>query len=190
MTSADTYSRTARWLHWTIALLIIFMLIGGKVMENIPREETSLRVFVYGWHKTFGIVILVLSFVRLFWRLGHKPPPLPAHMPAWERMAAMGTHAAFYIFMIAMPLIGWAITSTSRYPSKIFQVVPLPALPGLGDLGDKRAELHEFFENAHEKLAYLAMALIALHVAAALKHHYKDKDDVLARMIPRLKKDV
>lgn len=187
MTSSQTYNRTARWLHWTIAILIIAMLVVGLLMTKIPRDQTSLRVFVYGWHKTFGITILVLSLIRLFWRLGHKPPPLPTHMQAWEKMAANGTHIAFYIFMIVMPLIGWGITSTSRFPSKIFQVVPLPALPGLGELGDKRAEIHEFFENAHEKLAYLAIALIVLHVGAALKHHYKDKDDVLTRMLPRLK---
>lgn len=190
MTSENTYSRTARWLHWTLALLIIFMLIGGKLMENIPRDNTSLRIAVYGWHKTFGIVILVLSFARLFWRLGHKPPPLPAHMPNWEKLAAKFTHIFFYVFMIAMPLIGWAITSTSRYPSKIFQIIPLPALPGLGNLGDKRTEMNELFENAHEKLAFLAFVLILLHVGAALKHQYKDKDDVLARMIPRLNKEV
>ena len=189
MTTSETYSRTARWLHWIIAILIIFMLIGGKLMGFIPKDETSLRVMIYGWHKTFGITILILSVLRLFWRLGHKPPALPAHMPPWERMAAQGTHIAFYAFMIVMPLAGWAITSTSRYPSKIFQVVPLPALPGLSDLGERREEMHHFFEDTHEKLAYLAIALILLHVGAALKHHYKDKDDVLARMLPRLGKN-
>jgi cytochrome b561 len=189
MAAQNTYSRTARWLHWAIALMIIFMLIGGKLMGNIPSENTTLKFTVYGWHKTFGMIILALSLIRLFWRLGHKPPPLPSEMKPWEKMAAHGTHIAFYIFMIVMPLIGWGITSTSRFPSKIFQVVPLPALPGLGDLGEKRAEMHEFFENAHEKLAYLAMALIVLHVGAALKHHYMDKDDVLARMIPRMQRD-
>ena len=187
--SAQTYSRTARWLHWIIALLIIFMLIGGKLMGEIPRDQTSLRVAVYGWHKTFGILILILSLARLFWRLGHKPPPLPDLMPAWEKLAAKLTHFAFYLFMIGMPLIGWAVASTSRYPSKIFQVIPLPPLPGLGDLGERREDMHHLFEDAHEYLAYLGAALILLHVAAALKHHYKDKDDVLARMIPRLQKD-
>lgn len=185
---SNTYNRTARWLHWILAVLIIAMLIGGLLMEKIPRDETSLRIMVYGWHKTFGITILVLSLVRLFWRLVHKPPALPAGMKTWERFAAKGTHIAFYGFMILMPMIGWGITSTSRYPSKIFQVVPLPALPGLGDLGDKRGEIHKLFENAHEKLAYLAIALIILHVGAALKHHYKDKDDVLTRMLPSLRR--
>ena len=190
MAASETYSRTARWLHWILAILIIFMLIGGLLMGKIPRDETSLRVMVYGWHKTFGITILILSLARLFWRLGHKAPALPAHMPAWEKLAAKFTHIAFYVFMIAMPMVGWAITSTSRYPSKIFQVIPLPSLPGLGNLGEKREDVHHFFEEAHEKLAYLAIALIVLHVAAALKHHFKDNDDVLAHMIPRLKKDV
>lgn len=190
METVDTYSKVARWLHWIIAILIIGLLIVGLLMMKIPRENTDLRIFVFGWHKSFGILVLVLSILRLFWRLGHKPPTLPTHMPNWEKMAAHGTHVAFYIFMIAMPMVGWAITSTSRYPSKIFQVIPLPSLPGLGDLGEKRAQAHEFFENAHEKLAYLAIALIVLHVGAALKHHFSDKDDVLARMIPRFKRDV
>ena len=159
-------------------------------MDKIPKDQTSLRIALYGWHKTFGITILALSVFRLFWRLGHKPPPLPQHMPVWEKLAAKFTHVFFYLFMIGMPLIGWAMTSTSRYPSKIFQVIPLPPLPGLGGLGDTRADVNDFFGNAHEKLAYLAIALIVLHVGAALKHHFKDKDDVLAHMMPKLRKNL
>ncbi len=189
MAAQDTYTRTARWLHWIIAGLIVTMLAYGFLMVEIPKENTSLRVLVFNGHKTVGMLILVLSLARIFWRLGHKPPPLPPGIKLWQHRASKFVHLFFYVFMIVMPLIGWAIISTSRFPSKLFNIIPLPKLPILRNYkGDERAELHDLLESVHEKLAYLAIALILLHVIAALKHHRSDGVFLSRMTLPRAKK--
>lgn len=189
MNTFTPYDRVARALHWTIAILILGLLAIGFLMGNLPDEPLSRKIFVYNMHKSFGLTVLVLSLFRLLWRLTHKAPALPSTMKKWEIGISHLTHFLFYVFMIVMPLVGWALVSTSKFPSKLFNLVNLPYLPFLAHAENKKA-LHEVFEETHELLAFLAIALIVLHVAAALKHHYKDKDTVLARMLPRLHKDV
>ena len=187
MTSATTYTKTAIRLHWVIAVLIICLLIGGTLMGYIPKDNSTLRAMVYNWHKTIGMLILALSIFRLIWRLTHKPPALPSDITGLPKLISKITHIFFYVFMIAMPLIGWAIISTSRFPSKLFNAFPMPELPFWQNLAkEPKHDMHEFFENAHEKLAYIAVALILLHVFAAIKHH-KAGGDIMARMIPSLK---
>jgi len=141
---------------------------------------------VMNWHKTLGLLVLVLSITRLFWKFTHKAPaPLPG-LKSWEKMLAKALHSLFYVFMIGMPLVGWAIISTSRFPSFLFNwtKVRIPELPFWSGL-DKVAkhDMHEFFEEAHELMAFAAIALILLHVLAALKHHKAGKD-ILVRMMP------
>ena len=183
---STTYTRTAIRLHWVIAILILTMLAGGFLMGYIPKENTSLRVLVFNWHKTIGLLILVLSLFRLFWRLGNKPPAAPSDLKSWEKQVTKLTHFLFYTFMIVMPLVGWAIISTSRFPSKLFNALHLPKLPILSAYtGDERAHVHGFFEETHKIIAFIAIALIVLHVLAALKHH-RAGQDVLVRMMPGL----
>jgi len=180
----NTYTRMARWLHWVIAGLIVFMLAGGFLMRFVPEDNFSLTVLVYNWHKTIGLFILVLSIGRLVWRLSHKPPPLPTGIPGLAKLASKLVHVFFYVFMIGMPLIGWAIISTSRFPSKLFNAVPLAKLPVLrGYTGDARDNINGLFGDVHEVMAYIAIALIVLHIAAALKHHCED-GVFLRRMLP------
>ncbi len=187
--SATTYTKTAIRLHWAIAILIICLLVVGLLMGKIPNENLSLKLMVFNWHKTLGLLVLVLSVVRLVWRLTHKPPALPSEITGLPKLLAKAVHVFFYVFMIAMPLIGWGIVSTSRFPSKLFNAIPLPELPFWQHLDkEPKHDVHEFFENAHEKLAYIAIALILLHVAAAIKHHRAGKD-ILARMMPSLGKN-
>jgi len=184
MAVQNTYSKTARWLHWAIAVLVALMLAGGFLMDQVPEDNAALRVMVFNWHKTFGLLILVLSIVRLVWRLMHKPPPLPAGIARPVRLLSKFVHVLFYGFMIGMPLVGWAIISTSRFPSKLFNALPLPKLPILRDFkGDERANIHDLFEEIHEILAFMAIALILLHIAAAIKHHRKD-GVFMTRMLP------
>lgn len=185
-TDSKSYNKVAVWLHWGIGGLIGLLLVVGFLMGNIPKDDISTRALVYNWHKTIGMLILVLSIVRLLWKLTHKAPaPLPG-LKAWEKMMAKSLHALFYVFMIGMPLVGWAIISTSRFPSFFFNSVRvrIPELPFWSSL-DKVAkhDVHEKFEKIHELLAFAAIALILVHVFAALKHH-KAGRDILVRMIP------
>ncbi len=179
----DRYSRIAILLHWLIAFLIIGQLAGGIYMHKFA---SGLQKFeLYQWHKSFGIVVLLLSLARLGWRLTHKAPPLPEGMKPFERFAAKGTHIGFYFMMIGVPLAGWAMVSSSPLglETKLFKVIPWPHIPGI-EVSDV---LTQRFKNIHEILAKLTIALIVLHIAAALKHHYVNKDTILMRMIPFLK---
>lgn len=179
----NRYSKVAIWLHWLIALLIIGQLVGGKVMTWMG--PTTLKFELYQYHKSFGIMILLLSLLRLLWRLGHKPPALPAGMKTWERRAASISHKAFYVLMIGIPLSGWAMVSAStlNIKTKLFKTVPWPHIPGI----PQSEGLGTSLKTAHEYLAILVFLLLAMHIGAALKHHFKNKDDVLSRMIPWIK---
>ena len=152
----------------------------------MTQEWMPHRFKIYQWHKSFGIVVLVLSVFRLIWRLTHKSPALPVGMQAWERAAAKFTHIGFYVLMLGVPLMGWAMVSASTLPveNEIFYLIPLPDMPGVSASKTAEARL-KFF---HEIGAKLILVLFILHVGAALKHHFVEKDDTLIRMWPRLKK--
>lgn len=182
------YTKTAITLHWMIALMIIGLIGAGILMTRL-EPYSSLQITMYQLHKSFGILVLLLSLLRLIWRLRHKPPALPEHMKPWERLAAKSTHVAFYGVMIGMPLLGWAMVSASptNIPTKLFFTIPWPHLPLLPGLENKK-DYAELFQFLHKNIGKATILLIALHVGAALKHHFKDKDDVLRQMIPALKK--
>lgn len=182
LTASDRYTNVAITLHWVIAALILGQIAGGFYMHNLPA--TNLKFELYQWHKSFGMLILALSLFRLGWRLSHPAPALPAHMPGWEKLVARITHIAFYGLMIGTPLIGWLLVSTSKPDLVLFKIIPWPHIPGVPN--DR--PLHEAFEEIHEFLAFSILGLLALHVAAALKHHFLDRDAVLTHMIPALKK--
>ncbi|MEE9271906.1 MAG: cytochrome b [Robiginitomaculum sp.] len=190
MNAQNEYSRTAIRLHWLIAALILGMLTIGFLMGYLPNSFKG-KGSVYMMHKSIGILILVLSLYRLFWRVTHKPPALSSDITGWAKLISKITHWFFYFFMIVMPLVGWALVSTSKWAdgaTEIFGVIPLPDMPFWNGLAkDPKHEIHEFFEKSHEMLAYIAIALIALHVFAAIKHH-KDGGDILKRMMPSLRK--
>ena len=118
--------------------------------------------------------------LRLGWRLSHRPPELPAGMPAWQSKAAVATHALLYLLMMAVPLSGWLMSSAKGFQTVYFGVLPLP------DLLAKNAELGELLEEVHELLNFSMAALVIAHIVAALKHHFIDRDDVLSRMLPFL----
>jgi len=180
----DSYTRVAIALHWIIGVAIIMMLGMGFFMEDLPNE---IKPFVYQTHKSIGLTILVLSFVRLLWRLTHKVPSLPQGMKNWEILASKLTHWGFYLAMIALPLSGWLLVSAAPppydYPVQWFGLFEWPTLP----IERAKETAHDFSE-IHEILAIGTIALLVLHVGAALKHHFIVKDDVLTRMLPCLKK--
>lgn len=184
-TTSDQYTKVAIALHWLIGLSIIALLVLGLTMEDFPME---IKKQAYQFHKSLGLTVLVLTFVRILWRLTHKAPPLPDGMKPWEKFAAHAVHFGLYFIMLAMPLTGWALVSSSPrgFPTEYFGLFNWPHIPFLTDIENKKDVSHNFGE-AHEILANLAIALIVLHVGAALKHHFINRDGVLIRMLPFLK---
>lgn len=187
-TSSNEYTKVAIILHWLIALCIISMLIMGFVMESDLLEKTT-RFATIQFHKSLGLTILVLSLIRLFWRLSHTAPPLPPTMAWHERFAANAVHVLLYAIMIALPLSGWVMVSSSSYgfPTIWFGLFEWPHLPYLPDL-ETKDQIYKLSNNAHELLAWGTIALLSGHVGAALKHHFINRDDILSRMIPSLKR--
>lgn len=182
-----TYSTVAIALHWLTALAILALLAAGLWMTDAIRQPAT-KAFafkVYQWHKSLGLIVLVLTVLRLSWRLVNPPPALPDGMSRFERMAAHFTHVAFYVLLVAIPLAGWAMVSASPLglPTIVFGLFEWPHLPAVAGLADKKSA-EALFRVLHEWMAYGLIALLVLHVAAALKHHFVNRDDVLARMLP------
>lgn len=172
--------------------MVLGQIAGGVYVDELPRQTPAQRQEVFALlqlHKSFGILILVLSLGRLGWRLTHPAPPLPAHMAAWEKTVAHATHWTFYALMIGVPLGGWALVSASPFnvPTMLFGQIPWPHLPFFQGVEDREATA-DFIHGMHDFGAKLMLALVVLHVGAALKHHVIDNDDVLARMLPLVRK--
>jgi cytochrome b561 len=176
MNPRQRYTTTAIALHWLLALMIIGSFSFGMYMTDLPFSPA--RVKQYNWHKWAGMTILALSALRLLWRLSHKPPALTLAMPAWQMSAYKLTHVALYALFFAVPLAGWAYSSAAGFPIVVFGVLPLP------DWVPKSKELADVLKQVHHLLAYLLAALVVLHVAAAIKHQWFDKDRLLLRMMP------
>lgn len=182
LTNSPRYFGTvAVTLHWVIGLAILAMIAIGYIMTS--QENYKL----YQLHKSLGITILALSVLRLVWRFVDPPPPLPPHMPAWEKFTAHAMHWLFYALMIGIPLGGWAVVSLSPnsdfVPTKIWGAFNLPLLPVLPTLPD-REDLADKVGGLHGLMAYAFLALIVLHIGAALKHQFWDRDRVLHAMLP------
>jgi cytochrome b561 len=181
------YSTVAIVLHWAIALAILLNLYLGLRMG----VETGLAKFqVFQLHKSVGFTVLALSLCRLAWRLTHRPPPYPETMKPWEKAAATTVHTLFYVIMIGMPLTGWVIVSASptNIPTLLYKTVPVPHLGFIHDLAmATRKSVEAGVGEVHEFMAFATMALIVLHVGAALKHQFWNKDGVLFRMAPFLR---
>ena len=178
------YSLVAIGFHWLIAALIVFNIYLGLRMDRITGLD---RFTLFQLHKSIGITVLALSVLRLGWRLAHRPPPYPVTMQRWERVAATATHWSFYGLMLVMPLTGWVIVSASplNLPTLLYKVIPLPHLGIIHDQAmPVRMAIGDRVATTHMLLAYLFGALILLHVAAALKHQFVERDGVLWRMLP------
>lgn len=174
------YTTLAITLHWVLALALVGLFVMGNYMSDLPFSPQRLKL--YNWHKWAGVTILALSLLRLLWRATHRPPALPESiegaMPAWQLRAYHATHTLMYALFFAVPLMGWAYSSAAGFPIVAFGVLPLP------DFVPASKELAETLKPLHGFLAWLLALLAALHVAAALKHHFIDKDGLLQRMLP------
>ncbi|HEX3808704.1 MAG TPA: cytochrome b [Rhizomicrobium sp.] len=180
------YDAVAAGLHWVIAAALIFQLWLGLYMGTIPRSDPSGFAWVQ-FHKSLGLTILVLSLARLGWRLANPAPPLPASMNVVLKGLAHISHFLLYFLIIALPLSGWAMTSASALglPIRYFGLFDWPKIWIFADMAraDKKPWSH-FFGSTHEILAYTTIALIVIHVCAAIAHQIFWRDEVLKRMIP------
>ena len=180
--SNDTgrYSNVAIVLHWLLGLSIFIMFGVGLYMSDLPFSP--LRVKLYNYHKWAGICFLTLSVLRLLWRFTHRPPALPQAitqaMPTWQTRIYHATHVALYALFFAVPLIGWAYSSAAGFPIVLFGVLPLPDLLAV----DK--EFAKQIKELHEISAFALVGLALLHIGAALKHQFIDRDKLIDRMLP------
>ena len=176
---SERYTPAAIALHWIVALLILANLALGLYTVDMPLSPQKLRNFSF--HKWIGVTVFLLAAARLLWRLGHPAPALPAAMPPWERQTAHATHVLLYVLFFAAPLTGWLSSSAQGFQTVYLGVVPIP------DLLSKDKGLADALKLIHRSINYTMAGVIILHVAAALKHHFVDRDDVLRRMLPRFK---
>ena len=175
---AASYGTVAVAMHWLLAVGIVFSFLIGLSMVDLPLSPQRLRLF--NWHKWLGIAVLALSAARLGWRAaGHPPPPLPAHTPPWQQQAYRGTHLVFYALFFIVPLLGWATTSALGVPVVWLGWLPLPDFVPRNKLFGE-----EVLAPLHQASSYLLAGIVALHVAAACKHQFVDRDHLMARMWP------
>jgi len=172
----NRYSTVSLILHWLTAVLVITQIV--LIQAHEATDGPISREFV-NIHKSVGLSILVLTLIRLGWRVANPAIPLPPDTPRWQKLVARGTHVLFYILLLAMPLVGWAASSAAGRDIVWFGLFEWPLLP-IGGGRDVARDLMDL----HESAAKLLIVLVILHVAGALKHHFIDRDNVLHRMIP------
>lgn len=175
--SESAWGTVAKLLHWGIAALILAQIVLGLVAVGWHLSPTKLNLFI--WHKSLGILLLALIAVRLLWRFANPTPRLPADTPGWERRAARASHVLLYICMLALPLTGWIINSAANVPLRLFWLFPLPAITA----PDKA--LADAMKLVHLGLVITLAVALAVHIAAALRHHFIKGTDILTRMLPR-----
>jgi len=173
----SAYSPVAVLLHWLSAALIVTAAGIGLYMVGLDFSPMKLKT--YSWHKWVGVTVFALTALRLAWRLV-RPVPRSAELPVWQRRAAACVHACLYALLFAIPLSGWLMSSALGVSVVYLGVLPLP------DLVSKDEALGELLERLHWALNCTLLGFVVVHVAAALKHHFYDRDAVLVRMLPFL----
>jgi len=174
------YGAVAIALHWIMFALIISTWSLALYMVELPLSPQKLKYF--SWHKWIGVTIFLLLVIRAAWRFAHPPPPLPVSMPPWERVAAGVSHLLLYLLIIVIPITGWLYSSATGVPTVYLGWIQLP------DLVAKDKLFAELLRQAHVSLNVMLFAIVCIHVAAALKHHFFDGDEVLVRMLPFLRR--
>jgi cytochrome b561 len=174
--NAQRWGTVAQALHWLIALALLAQMTLGWVMVGWRLSPTKFEL--YALHKSIGITLLLLLLVRLGWRLLNLTPAPPPGTRRWEVRAARATHVLLYLLLFALPLTGYLINSASNFPLVVWGLVPVPNLTG------ENEALQATAEYLHLALFWVLALLVVLHVAAALRHHWVLKDEVLRRMLP------
>jgi len=169
------YGALAQLFHWVIVVLIIAQFVLALRAEGLSPIK---KIGVLGTHKSIGITILVLAALRLAWRLFNPVPPQPRGIPRWQELAAHVSHFLLYALLFITPMLGWLMSSARAFSVSWFGLVQLP------DLIEPNRATFERLKDWHEAMAFTLAAIAVLHLAAALKHHFFDRDDVLRRMLP------
>lgn len=175
--AALRYRSIVVWIHWLTAALVVTQIWLGFAFSDYPRGSPE-RGLLFDWHKTLGAAILLMAMVRLAVRLTNPPPPYPQDFPRWERALAVWNHRIFYILLFALPLTGLAAVSARAEDGwvKLLFGLVVPAIPGVPK--------ENSFGDVHEWLVYTTIALVVLHVGAALKNQFLDRGPVASRMPP------
>jgi cytochrome b561 len=184
--SAARYDAVAMTLHWVIAALILFDFGCALSFSQFNPGDVLFVPSAYALHMSTGLAVLVLSILRVLWRLTHRAPRLP-EMGVLLRQLARSSHLLLYVFMLAAPVTGWLVLSVRRQVTSVFGLFSWawPSLPAFATMPYAERHLyHDYLLPLHTRLSYLGMSLVVLHVAAAFYHHLHRRDDVLTRMLP------
>lgn len=173
---SSRYGGVAQLLHWLVAALIVTQFVLAWTADDLPLGMHKLALLAR--HKSFGMTVLMLAVVRLLWRFMNPPPRLPEGMTPLERTVAQLTHIVMYVLLFAMPLSGWMMSSAKNYSVSWFGLFTWPNLIGQNE------GAFDLLKSTHYWLGNALFCVVALHVLAALKHHFWNKDDVLRRMLP------
>ena len=172
----ETYGVLAKFLHWTIVVLIIAQYVIIESAEDLPDGIEKLAIITR--HKSVGMLILSLAIVRIGWKLWNRGNPVPVVMPKLQKIAAVAGHGLLYLLILAQPISGWMMSSAANYPVTFFGLFQFPAIVGPNE------GAHETYEDVHEFLFGAIVVIAVVHVLAALYHHFIQKDDTLRRMLP------
>jgi cytochrome b561 len=173
----ERYTATARWLHWlTVVLMVMQAVFGIWIAEFAPKDD-KLKFLLYDIHENSGFTLLLLVLFRLYWRATHPAPPLPAGLSPLLRLAAHANHAVLYALLVALPLVGVAATAAWGFPFRYLGLIPIPSPFG------KDEALAPTLSAIHDNGAFVLLAAIAVHIAAALWHQWVRKDGTLDKML-------
>ena len=177
------WGHVSQFLHWLIVVLLIAQVTLASLADDLPPVK---KIGLLAWHKSIGITILMLAVIRLLWRWVNPTPLLPGTLKPYERTLANFTHATLYVLLFAMPLSGWMMSSARGFPVAWFGFFPKSWFGSLQlpDLVPKNKSLYDIMLTTHQALQWVLYTVVALHVLAALKHHFILKDNILRRMLP------
>ncbi|AXS39341.1 cytochrome b [Breoghania sp. L-A4] len=174
-TQTPAYTATARFLHWLTAACVLSMIPAGLAMLRISGGP--MQNFLFDFHRSMGVVLFVITVVRLIHRINHRPAPLPAGMPMIQKFAAHAVHTVLYVILLASPIVGWIGTSAFGAPIKVFWTVTLPPIVA------KDKATADLFLGLHQYLGWIMTAAVLMHIGAALYHQFVVRDDLISRMV-------